>query len=53
MVNNGNIVHTYYILQNFINYFQIHSKLENDKEANKMYDAIKEEGSIQILDYLI
>ncbi len=33
--------------------FQIHSESENDREANEMYDAIKEGGSTQILGHLM
>ncbi len=33
--------------------FQIHSKSENARQANEMYDAIKEGGSTQILGHLM
>ncbi|GES82934.1 hypothetical protein RCL_jg27811.t1 [Rhizophagus clarus] len=33
--------------------FQIHSELENAREANEIYDTIKEEGSTRILGHLM
>ncbi len=33
--------------------FQIHSESKNAREANEMYDAIKEGGSTRILDHLM
>ena len=33
--------------------FQIHSESENAREANEMYDAIKEGGSTRILGHLM
>ena len=42
-------------MRNFIDDFSgtVHSESENVKEANKMYDAIKEEGSTRILGHLM
>ena len=44
------LAHTHDVLRII---FQIHSESENDKEANEIYDAIKEGGSTRILGHFM